>query len=124
MNEIESMHYTLPCKNNKKSCHKRKNSNNSTQNQRKKNICEQKSAFCLLFTYNISLCILILGTFQATPEQQTLNINAIATFLYNSNKIAQSNRHLTTTQFCLQYPNQEWLLRYPKLGIHDSLLAM
>ena len=44
--------------------------------------------------------------------------------LYNPTKITQSNRHLTTTQSCLQYPNQEWLLRYPKLGIHDSLLAM
>ena len=51
-------------------------------------------------------------------------INAITSLLYNPTKITQSNRHLTTTQSCLQYPNQEWLLRYPKLGIHDSLLAM
>ena len=32
MNEIESKHYILPCKNSKKSCHKRKNLNKSTQN--------------------------------------------------------------------------------------------
>ena len=61
---------------------------------------------------------------QSLQKVPLLGINAIVSLLYNPTKITQSNRHLTTTQSCLQYPNQEWLLRYPKLGIHDSLLAM
>ena len=39
-------------------------------------------------------------------------------------KITQSNRHLTTTQSCLQYPNQELLLQYPMLETHGSWLVM
>jgi phage-related protein len=47
-----------------------------------------------------------------------LIFSIIAKSLFNPTKIAQSNRHLTTTQSCLQYPNQEWLLQYPMLETH------
>ena len=39
----------------------------------------------------ISLCILILGTFQVTTKQLVLDINEIASLLYNPTKIAHDN---------------------------------
>lgn len=68
--------------------------------------------------------ILILGTIIYVRLLSMLSFNILAVILYNPTKIAQSNRHLTTTQSCLQYPNQEWLLQYPMLETHGSWLVM
>ena len=61
---------------------------------------------------------------QSQQKVPLLGINAIVSLLYNPAKITQSNRHLTTTQSCLQYPNQELLLQYPMLETHGSWLVM
>lgn len=96
-------------------------------NQRKtyaKGIFVKKVCILFIFSLRSSICILISGTFQVLRKESMLIINAIALTLYNPTKIAQSNRHLTTTQSCLQYPNQEWLLQYPMLETHGSWLVM
>lgn len=61
---------------------------------------------------------------QSQQKVPLLGINAIVSLLYNPTKITQSNRHLTTTQSCQQYPNQELLLQYPMLETHGSWLVM
>ena len=61
---------------------------------------------------------------QSQQKVPLLGINAIVSLLYNPTKITQANRHLTTTQSCLQYPNQELLLQYPMLETHGSWLVM